>query len=178
MRSGSRMTAAATTGPASGPRPASSQPATGQMPFASARRSRRNVGRRISSTSGRRSTFSADLAAVRLMRAILRAHALKSNETEFRPRMTGTKCPEPLLVRKDQPAILRKCEARSLHHLPDVAVRIDKISSVAAVFGFLGTAQQTGANRHRLLENGIDLGGGRAIPSKRRAPKRLRPGRG
>ena len=31
------MTAAATTGPASGPRPASSQPATGQMPFASAR---------------------------------------------------------------------------------------------------------------------------------------------
>ena len=32
MRLGSRMTAAATTGPASGPRPASSQPATGQTP--------------------------------------------------------------------------------------------------------------------------------------------------
>ena len=37
MRSGSRMTAAATTGPASGPRPASSQPATGQTPRFSAR---------------------------------------------------------------------------------------------------------------------------------------------
>ena len=37
MRLGSRMTAAATTGPASGPRPASSQPATGQTPLASAR---------------------------------------------------------------------------------------------------------------------------------------------
>ena len=32
MRLGSRITAAATTGPASGPRPASSQPATGQTP--------------------------------------------------------------------------------------------------------------------------------------------------
>ena len=33
MRLGSSTTAAATTGPASGPRPASSQPATGQMPL-------------------------------------------------------------------------------------------------------------------------------------------------
>ena len=39
------MTAAATTGPASGPRPASSQPATGHTPRLSAVRSRRNVGR-------------------------------------------------------------------------------------------------------------------------------------
>ena len=48
------MTAAATTGPASGPRPASSQPATGHTPRLSAERSRRNVGRAISSSSGRR----------------------------------------------------------------------------------------------------------------------------
>ena len=54
MRSGSRMTAAATTGPASGPRPASSQPATGQTPRFMAARSRRKLGRRISSPSGSR----------------------------------------------------------------------------------------------------------------------------
>ena len=41
------MTAAATTGPASGPLPASSQPATGQTPRLSAARSRRKVGRTI-----------------------------------------------------------------------------------------------------------------------------------
>ena len=90
-RSGSRMTAAATTGPASGPRPASSQPATGQTPRASARRSRRNVGRRISSASGRRAAFFATLAAaVQLMRRRSCAPgALKSNGTKFRPRMAG-----------------------------------------------------------------------------------------
>src|SRR6476469_3153362 len=54
MRSGSSTTAAATTGPASGPRPASSQPATGQTPLVSSRRSRRNVGRTTGSASGRR----------------------------------------------------------------------------------------------------------------------------
>ena len=90
------MTAAATTGPASGPRPASSQPATGQMPFASARRSRRNVGRTSSSRSGRRSAFFAVLAAaVRLMSAILRAGALKSNGTQFRLRMAGKTLANP-----------------------------------------------------------------------------------
>ena len=51
---GSRITAAATTGPASGPLPASSQPATGKMPLLSARRSRRKVGRRTGSASGNR----------------------------------------------------------------------------------------------------------------------------
>src|SRR5690349_7677552 len=165
MRFGSRMKAAATTGPASGPRPASSQPATGQTPFASARRSRRNVGRRTSSTNGRRSTCFADLAAaMRLIRAILRAHALKSNGTKFRPRAAGTTMAgETWLVRQNQPAIRGKSEARSLHHLPDVPVGIGKISAVAAVFGFLRTAQQAGANRQCLFENGIDLGRRRAI---------------
>ena len=38
------MTAAATTGPASGPRPASSQPATGQIPRLISARSRRKLG--------------------------------------------------------------------------------------------------------------------------------------
>ena len=38
------MTAAATTGPASGPRPASSHPATGQMPRLSSARSRLKLG--------------------------------------------------------------------------------------------------------------------------------------
>ena len=44
-RLGSSTTAAATTGPASGPRPASSQPATGQMPRLISARSRRKLGR-------------------------------------------------------------------------------------------------------------------------------------
>ena len=67
-RAGSRITAAATTGPASGPRPASSQPATGQMPRLSAARSRRKVGRTGSSPSGRRAADSrTGFLAVRFM---------------------------------------------------------------------------------------------------------------
>src|SRR5262245_7786137 len=54
MRLGSSTTAAATTGPASGPLPASSQPAIGKMPLLRARRSRRNVGRKAGSLSGSR----------------------------------------------------------------------------------------------------------------------------
>ena len=58
---GSSTTAAATTGPASGPLPASSQPATGHTPRLIAARSRRKVGRMSASPSGRRMgrTFSA-----------------------------------------------------------------------------------------------------------------------
>src|SRR5262249_55949901 len=59
MRSGSRITAAATTGPASGPRPASSQPATGKTPRFIAARSRRKLGRSGASPSGRRGDFAA-----------------------------------------------------------------------------------------------------------------------
>ena len=44
IRFGSSTTAAATTGPASGPRPASSQPATGQIPRLISARSRRKPG--------------------------------------------------------------------------------------------------------------------------------------
>jgi hypothetical protein len=44
IRFGSSTTAAATTGPASGPRPASSQPATGQTPRLISPRSRRKLG--------------------------------------------------------------------------------------------------------------------------------------
>ena len=44
IRLGSSTTAAATTGPASGPRPASSQPATGQTPRLISARSRRKPG--------------------------------------------------------------------------------------------------------------------------------------
>src|ERR1700719_757976 len=51
-RSVSSMTAAATTGPANGPLPASSHPAIGQTPRLSAARSRRKVGRIASSPSG------------------------------------------------------------------------------------------------------------------------------
>src|ERR1700758_2073973 len=73
MRLGSRITAAATTGPASGPRPASSTPATGKTPRFIAARSRRKLGRSGGSSSGRRGAFLgvdflADLVAVRLMR--------------------------------------------------------------------------------------------------------------
>src|SRR5579885_1091532 len=62
MRFGSSTTAAATTGPAKGPLPASSQPATGQMPFFKARRSRRKLGLSLGSLSGSRGAA----AAVRL----------------------------------------------------------------------------------------------------------------
>ncbi len=56
-RLGSSTTAAATTGPASGPLPASSQPAIGQTPRLIAARSRRKVGRMSCSPSGRRTTL-------------------------------------------------------------------------------------------------------------------------
>src|SRR5215468_77709 len=76
MLPGSRMTAAATTGPASGPRPASSQPAIGQTPRLSAARSRRNVGRvMISSGSGKRGAASFRAFSVSLPRIWRRADA-------------------------------------------------------------------------------------------------------
>src|SRR5258705_13294262 len=68
MRLGSGMPAGATTGAASGPLPASSQPATGNTPRFIAARSREKVGRILSgSPSGRR--------GARLMAAILRGSA-------------------------------------------------------------------------------------------------------
>ena len=63
---------------------------------------------------------------------------------------------KPILVRKDQPAVLRECHAGSLHHLPDMSVRIGKISPVAAVFGFLRTAQQAGAKAAAAITDRID----------------------
>ena len=56
-RLGSSTTAAATTGPASGPLPASSQPAIGHTPRFIAARSRRKVGRTSASPSGSRTTL-------------------------------------------------------------------------------------------------------------------------
>src|SRR4051812_18476434 len=71
MRLGSRMTAAATTGPASGPLPASSQPATGNTPRFIAARSRAKLGRIFTgSPSGRRGAV-LRLAALGLIGAIL-----------------------------------------------------------------------------------------------------------
>src|SRR5207245_3381176 len=58
MRLGSSTTAAATTGPASGPRPASSQPATGQTPRLISARSRRKLGGATAMTPLRGSAFS------------------------------------------------------------------------------------------------------------------------
>src|SRR5215212_11949606 len=75
MRFGSRITAAATTGPANGPRPASSQPATGIRPRLIAARSRRNDGRRMGSSSGKR----AAAAVERLMRPLLPARFRRRN---------------------------------------------------------------------------------------------------
>src|SRR5436190_2799963 len=77
IRLGSRITAAATTGPASGPRPASSHPATGHTPRLSAERSRRNVGRTSSSANGKRGAVAragvARLKIARLMAAMVPA---------------------------------------------------------------------------------------------------------
>src|SRR3954453_13312222 len=75
MRFGSRITAAATTGPANGPRPASPQPATGIRPRLIAARSRRNDGRRTGSSSGKR----AAAAVERLMRPLLPARFRRRN---------------------------------------------------------------------------------------------------
>src|SRR3954453_9441857 len=92
MRSGSSTTAAATTGPASGPRPASSQPATGHTPRLMAPRSRRNVGRStIGSLSG---NLGADFAVAegRLMSAVNAPRCGQPNarmaKVELRGKMT------------------------------------------------------------------------------------------
>ena len=120
MRSGSRMTAAATTGPASGPRPASSQPATGQTP--ACQRAALAAERRtedLPRPSGRRSAFRGFGGGGPTHARDPARRGLKSNGTEFRLRMAG----KTWLVRQDQPPVVGEREARRLDNLPGVAVR-------------------------------------------------------
>ena len=83
IRFGSSTTAAATTGPASGPRPASSQPATGQTPRLISARSRRKLGGATAMTplgslaGALPDFFLADLS--RIMAGIVRKRAAARN---------------------------------------------------------------------------------------------------
>ncbi|QTK79447.1 hypothetical protein AT6N2_C1753 [Agrobacterium tumefaciens] len=76
--SGSRMTAAATTGPASGPRPASSVPATGQRPFFFASSSNEKSGP-VSAISKRAGESG---VAVRFMRRNSHTHPISCKPPE------------------------------------------------------------------------------------------------
>ena len=83
IRLGSSTTAAATTGPASGPRPASSQPATGQTPRLISARSRRKLGSATAMTP--LSGFSGpSVGFSRIMAGIVRKPARQRNR-ELRP---------------------------------------------------------------------------------------------
>ena len=84
MRFGSRMTAAATTGPASGPRPASSQPATRRMPFFRIARSRRNDGRGAGARASRL-PLSSPWPASRFPRCLRSNHRRDVGETSPPP---------------------------------------------------------------------------------------------
>ncbi len=76
--SGSRMTAAATTGPASGPRPASSVPATGQRPFFRASSSNEKSG----PVSARSKRAGESGVAVRFMRRNWHTHPISCKPPE------------------------------------------------------------------------------------------------
>src|SRR5262245_39150240 len=125
IRSGSSTTAAATTGPASGPRPTSSQPATGQMPFLRARRSRLKVGRKTGSSSGSRG-LGLDFCAIAAM------SALRATQVNLNVRGCEQSEPENSLVRQLQASVVGQRKVRIVRHLPEMAVEIRKIAAIAA----------------------------------------------
>ena len=101
MRSGSRITAAATTGPASGPRPASSQPATGQTPRLISARSRRKLGGETAITPFGSAALSLVLSvfffASRIMQGTVRKRQARRNrelgrENRLSPLSTNGHC--------------------------------------------------------------------------------------
>ena len=125
------MTAAATTGPASGPRPASSQPATGQTPRFIAARSRRKVGRMSSSPSGRRIGRTAGGAT---HAAMVRGAADKSMRDTSAVWKPGRNCQSGSGSRPSadsgNPGVVR--------NFPEVPVGIGEIAGVAAPEHLLG----------------------------------------
>src|ERR1700736_5727070 len=100
IRLGSSTTAAATTGPASGPRPASSQPATGQTPRLISARSRRKLGGATAITPfGRLALSFSDLS--RIMRGWWASNARRATGNSaqfplFNPRTSSRRTPGPI----------------------------------------------------------------------------------
>src|ERR1700726_3152645 len=111
IRLGSSTTAAATTGPASGPRPASSQPATGQMPRLIIARSRRKLGGATAITPfGSLAGSFSDLS--RIMPTIVLKHDPRRNrELETMPDIQISRT-VPFL-RTQEPITIGVCSERS-----------------------------------------------------------------
>src|SRR5215471_476806 len=167
MRSGSRITAAATTGPASGPRPASSQPATGQMPRLISARSRRKLGGVTAITpsgsfacffSGFASGFLADLS--RLMAGILRKLARPRNrEPGTTPAIQSSRPTNLDSIRQMHAPVVADLDAGRDHDFPGVAVRIDEVAGIAAIIGAARRLQQRSPLRDGKFQHRIDLFG-------------------
>src|SRR5689334_987055 len=171
------MTAAATTGPASGPRPASSQPATGQMPRLISARSRRKLGGATAMTpsgsftcfcSGFASGCFADLS--RLMAAIL-APACSTAQPGTRE-YSRYSIAEPASldsIRQTHSPVVADLDAGRNHDFPRIAVGIDEIPGIASIVGAARGFQQRRAFRDREFEHRIDLFGRIAVPGERKA---------
>src|SRR3954469_18780191 len=139
MRFGSSTTAAATTGPASGPRPASSQPATGQTPRLISARSRRKLGgvTAITPLAGLAFVFE-DLSRIMPGWCESGRHHATGNRTQF-----------PLfnraltrLIRQMNPPVVADLDARCDHDFPGMIVGIAEIAGIAAIVGLARRLQQ------------------------------------
>ena len=142
MRFGSSTTAAATTGPASGPRPASSQPATGQMPRLISARSRRKLG-------GVTATRLSQLGLIfrRLFYPnhgrIVRKQALQRNrEPWITPRYSVG---DTDLILQMHAAVIADLDTWCDHDFPGMTVGIGKIAGIAAVIGGVSRFQHRSA---------------------------------
>src|SRR5689334_7960693 len=138
------MTAAATTGPASGPRPASSQPAIGQTPRLISARSRRKLGGATAITPFGRSAFSlpaclpdfpsvflADLSRIMAgIRAPARRRAQPGTRRNSRYSVLSVGS-----IRQMNPPVVADFNARRDHDFPRMIVGIAKVAGVAAVVG-------------------------------------------
>ena len=144
--SGSSTTAAATTGPASGPRPASSQPATGQTPRLISARSRRKLGGATAITpfSGLAcslpaflSIFLADLS--RIMAGIVRKRAPGRNrEPGTIPVIQRAAARHSAAsIRQVNPPVVADFDAGRDHDFPGMVVGIAEIAGVTAVIGLV-----------------------------------------
>src|ERR1700737_1434429 len=137
IRLGSSTTAAATTGPASGPRPASSQPAIGQTPRLISARSRRKLGGATAMTPfGSLAWSLADLS--RIMPGIVLTAGRRRN------RELGT-IPVIKLIRQVNAPVFADLEAGRDHRLPRMPVGIGEISGIPAIAGLMRRLYERGA---------------------------------
>src|SRR5438067_1946048 len=139
IRLGSSTTAAATTGPANGPRPASSQPATGHTPRLISARSRRKLGGAIAITPlGRVAGGFLDLSRI-MLRIVAQASASAQPGTGLNSRYSMH---QPKLIRQMNPPVVADLDAGRNHDFPGMVVGISKISGIAAIVGLVRRLQQ------------------------------------